>query len=48
VSGTPSEGARDALVYLSLSENGFFVSIVQGVFANALSVNGNQTACVNR
>jgi len=34
----PSEDARDALDYLSSCENGFIVSQVQGVFANALSV----------
>jgi len=36
--GLLSEDARDALVYLSSCENGFVVSQVQGVFANALSV----------
>ena len=35
---TPSEGARAALVYLSLCEDGFVVWQVQGVFENALSV----------
>jgi len=35
---TSSRDARDSLVYLSSCENGFVVSQVQGVFANALSV----------
>ena len=44
----PSEDAHDTLVNLSSCENRFVVSQVQGVFANALSVNILSTYLVGK